>query len=171
MGMCTLLNWKHKSWILFSLLICHKFIHNSLCISCTNTMEESSQKTAGFSASQEICHSFWNPKVYHCGHTAHHWALFWNRWMQSTHSHPISLRSIIGLSCHLHLDLLSGLFASGFCAKNLYAVSCAPPPPPQYLLFLIYCIKTEPNSVYMEPSYIDLWHVLYPKFVIISGFL
>jgi len=79
------------------------------------------------------------------------------------------LWSIIGLSSHLHLDLLSGLFASGFCVPKLCMQLSVPHP--RYLLFLIYRIKTEPGSVYMEPSYIDLWHVPYPKFVTNSGFL
>ena len=129
MGTYSLELWKHKSWILFSLLIRHKFIHNSLCISCTNTMDESSsRKTACFSASQEISHNFWNPNVYIHDHTPHHRTLFWAICIQATHSHPISLWSIIGLSSHLHLDLLSGLFASGFCVPKLCMQFSAPPP-------------------------------------------
>jgi hypothetical protein len=30
---------------------------------------------------------------------AHHWALFWATWIQSTYSHPVPLRSILILSC------------------------------------------------------------------------
>jgi len=39
----------------------------------------------------------------------HHWFLFWSRWIQSTTSHPMYLRSIL-MSSHLCLDLPSGLF-------------------------------------------------------------
>jgi hypothetical protein len=41
---------------------------------------------------------------------ARHWFLFWARRIQSTASHPISLRSTLILSFHLRLGLLSGLF-------------------------------------------------------------
>jgi len=39
-----------------------------------------------------------------------HWYLSWARWIQSTPRHPISLRSILILSSHLHLWLLAVLF-------------------------------------------------------------
>jgi hypothetical protein len=34
-----------------------------------------------------------------------HWSLSWARSIQSTPSHPISLRSILILSTHLHLNI------------------------------------------------------------------
>jgi hypothetical protein len=37
--------------------------------------------------------------------TTCHWSLSWARWLQSTHFHTISLRSILMLSCHLCLCL------------------------------------------------------------------
>jgi hypothetical protein len=49
-----------------------------------------------------------------------HWSLSWARWIQSTPSQQLSLRSILILSSHLHLDLTSGLFPSGFPIKTLY---------------------------------------------------
>jgi len=42
--------------------------------------------------------------------TARHWSLPWTRWIQSTTSHPITLRSILILSYNLRLGLPSGLF-------------------------------------------------------------
>jgi hypothetical protein len=43
-----------------------------------------------------------------------HWSLSWAISIQSTPSHPISVRSILILSTHLRLGLPSGLFPSGF---------------------------------------------------------
>jgi len=42
--------------------------------------------------------------------TVRHWFLPWARWIQSKPSHPMSLKSILLLSSHLHLSLASGLF-------------------------------------------------------------
>jgi hypothetical protein len=42
--------------------------------------------------------------------TARHWSLSWARCIQFTPSHPASLRSILILSSHLHVGLLSGIF-------------------------------------------------------------
>jgi hypothetical protein len=55
---------------------------------------------------------------------AFHWSLSWARSIQSIPSHPISLRSILILSTHLHLGLPSGLFPSGLPTNILYAFVC-----------------------------------------------
>jgi hypothetical protein len=49
-----------------------------------------------------------------------HWSLSWARWIQSTSSHCISLRSVI-LSSYPCLGLSSGLFSSSFPTRILYA--------------------------------------------------
>jgi len=47
------------------------------------------------------------------------WSLPWGRWIQSTPSQPISLRSVLILSPYICLRLLSGLFLSFFLTKIL----------------------------------------------------
>jgi hypothetical protein len=57
---------------------------------------------------------------------ARHWSLFWARWLQSTPSHTISLRSILILSSHLRLGLPSGLVPSCFPTKISRAFLTSP---------------------------------------------
>jgi hypothetical protein len=53
--------------------------------------------------------------------TALHLSLSWARPIQATSPHPTSPKSILISSTHLHLDLPSGLFPSGFPTNNLHA--------------------------------------------------
>jgi hypothetical protein len=58
-----------------------------------------------------------------------HWSLSWARSVQSTPSHPISLRSFLTLPSHLRLGFLSGPFPTGVFTKILFAFlfsSCMP---------------------------------------------
>ena len=55
-----------------------------------------------------------------------HLSLSWASPTQSTCPHPTSWRSILILSTHLRLGLLSGLFPSGFPTKTLYTPSLHP---------------------------------------------
>jgi hypothetical protein len=52
---------------------------------------------------------------------AHHWSLSWATCIQSTPSYPISQISILILSCHLHIDLVSGEWSlpSRFSNQNV----------------------------------------------------
>jgi len=70
--------------------------------------------------------------------TVRHWSPTWARWIQSTHSHPVSLRYILILPFHLHLGLPSGLFPSGFPTKIFVRIShpshaCCTPRPFHFL--------------------------------------
>ena len=53
-----------------------------------------------------------------------HLSLSWASPIQSIYPHPTSWRSVLILSTHLRLGLLSGLLPSGFPIKTLYT----PPP-------------------------------------------
>ena len=55
-----------------------------------------------------------------------HLSLSWASPIQSIYPHPTSWRSILILSTHLRLGLLSGLFRSGFPTKTLYTPSPHP---------------------------------------------
>jgi hypothetical protein len=71
--------------------------------------------------------AFYGTRRFITVHTrALHWSLSWARAIQSTPSHPISLKSIFILLTHLLLGLLSGLFHSGSPTNNLYAVIFSP---------------------------------------------
>jgi hypothetical protein len=58
--------------------------------------------------------------------SALHWSLFRARQPQYITPHPISLRSILILSTHLHLSLPSDLFPCGFHTYNIYAFVFVP---------------------------------------------
>jgi len=75
-----------------------------------------------------------------------HLSLSWTRSIQSVPSHPTSWRSILILSCHLRLDLPSGLFPSGFPTKTL----CTP--------FLFpYVLHVPPTSLFSIWSPVEYW--------------
>jgi hypothetical protein len=90
-------------------------------------MEQSpSWEADGHSATQEITPFHGNRTFITVFTRARHWSLFWTRWIQSTPSHPITLRYILILSFHLRLDLPCGHFPSGFPTKILYAFLVSP---------------------------------------------
>jgi hypothetical protein len=49
-----------------------------------------------------------------------HRSLSWDRWIQCASSNPISIRSILILSCHLRVGIPSGLFTSASQPKCLH---------------------------------------------------
>ena len=58
--------------------------------------------------------------------SVHYLSLSWASPIQSIHPHPTSWRSILILSTHLRLGLLSGLFPSDFPTKTLYTPLSSP---------------------------------------------
>jgi hypothetical protein len=103
-----------------------------------------------------------------------HWSLFWARCIQSTNSHPFSLKSVLILSSYLHLGLSSGPLPSGFPTKILYSSpSCMlyDPPYPWYahynsilwsvqvrLLDVWNYLRSKSNSAMPLPMYCN-WHI------------
>jgi hypothetical protein len=73
--------------------------------------------------------------------SARHLSLSWASSIQSTPPHPTSWRPFLILSSHRHLDLLSGLYPSGFPTTTL-----SPPPIrstfPTHLIFLDFMTRT-----------------------------
>jgi len=79
-----------------------------------------------FAASQEIPRISRNPKVHYRTPKRHHLSLSWASPTQSTYPHPTPWRSVLILSAHLRLGLLSGLLPSGFLTKTLYTPLSTP---------------------------------------------
>ena len=85
-------------------------------------MEQSpSWRANRFSASQEILHILWNPKVLYRNHKCPPPAPILSQ-LDPVHTppHSTSWRSMLILSSHLCLGLPSGLIPSGFPTKTLY---------------------------------------------------
>ena len=92
-----------------------------------------------FSASQEISHIFWNPKVHYRIHKCPPTVPIQSQ-LDPVHkppSYPSFWRSILILSSHLRLGLPSGLFPSGFPTVTLYTTLLSPTYAATFLAHLI----------------------------------
>ena len=79
-----------------------------------------------FSASQEITHILWNPKVYYHIYKCPPPVPTLSQINPVHAPHPTSWRYILILSSHLCLGLPSGLFPSGFPTKTVYTPLLCP---------------------------------------------
>jgi hypothetical protein len=93
---------------------------------------------------------------------ARHLSPSWASSIQSIPTHPTSWRSILKLSSHLRLGLLSGLFRSGFLTKTLYTPFHSPTRAtcPAHLILLDFITRTILGEDYRTWSSI-LWSYLH----------
>ena len=84
-----------------------------------------------------------------------HLSLSWASPIQSTYPHPTSWRSILILSTHLRLGLLSGLFPSGFSTKTLYAPLSSPirSTCPAHLILLDFISRLGSQTMFTNVNY------------------
>jgi len=89
-------------------------------------MQSPSWEANQFSASQEISHILWNPKVHYRIHKCLPPVPILSQLDPIHIPHPTSWRSILILSSHLSLCIPSGLLLSGFLSKTLYIFLFSP---------------------------------------------
>ena len=93
----------------------------------THSMEQSPSWEANrFSASQEIRRILWDPKVHYRIHKCSLPVPILSQHDPILTPHPTSWVSILILSSHLRMGLLSCLFPSGFATKTLYTPLISP---------------------------------------------
>jgi len=93
-------------------------VHSSVCLS--NSIEQSASWDADSQLVSKFSTSNGTWRFITMFRRACHWSLSSARCIQSTTSHPISIRSILILSYHLCQGLPHGLFPSCFPTKILY---------------------------------------------------
>ena len=112
------------------------------------------EKLTGFQLVKKFP-TFYGTRMFITAFTStHHLSLSWAISIQSIPPHPTSWRSILILSYHLRLGLLSGLFPSGFPTKTLYTpllysirATCT-----THLILLAFIIRTILGEEYLSLS-------------------
>jgi hypothetical protein len=85
-----------------------------------------SWEAASHAAAQELPNILWDPRVHNRVHKRPPLVPIQSQIIQSIPPHPVSLKSILISTTHLHLGLSSGLFPSGFPTNILYAFLFSP---------------------------------------------
>ena len=123
-----------------------------------STQHSHSWEANRFSASQEIPHILWNPKVhYHIHNCQPHVPILSQFDPVHTPPHPTPWKPILILSSHLRLGLPSGIFPSGFPTKTLYTPLLSPISAtcPAHLILLDFITR---NSIWWAVQIIrDIW--------------
>jgi hypothetical protein len=108
----------------------YNFFTNEKHLMGTHSLMELSPfwEATNYAATQELPSILWNAKVHYRVHKSPPLVPILNQInpIHTIPSHPISLRSILIMSTHLHLGLPSGLFPSGFPTNILHAFLFSP---------------------------------------------
>jgi hypothetical protein len=111
------------------LIFLNKSVLSIKCIILTYSMEQSPSWEANrFAASQEIPRILWNPKVHYRNHKCPPSVSILSQ-LNPVHiptSHFLKIH--LNIILHLHVDLSSGLFPSGFPTQTLYTPLPSPSP-------------------------------------------
>ena len=107
-----------------------------------------------FSATQEIPHILWNPKVHYRFTSARHVSISWASSIQSIPPHSTSSRSVLILSSIRRLALPSSVLPSGFPTKTLFTPLHSPHTchMPHHLIFLDFITHTILGEQYISWS-------------------
>lgn len=115
-----------------------------MCNFILNSIEQHpSWEANSLSARQQVTAFFGIRRAIAIFTRCRHWSLFWTGWIQLTHLHHISVRTILILAFHLRLGLPSSIFSSGLPIKM------------NAFLFLPECYMTHPSHLTLSHTHIN----------------